>query len=91
MIAVTSFKALPARNRCRFFLYEVFFFGTALSMPCHISASNPGRLSEIAGNDIDGEGEGLSAVSVNREREALSRGVWRRKSSEGKIDSRKAA
>lgn len=32
---VTSFNAFPAMNLCRFFLCEVFFFGTALSIDSH--------------------------------------------------------
>jgi hypothetical protein len=36
-------------NRCRFLRYDVFFLGTALSMPSQISASDG-----IAGSDSDG-------------------------------------
>jgi len=38
--AVTSFNALPAICLERFFEYEVFFFGTALSKPSHSSCNS---------------------------------------------------
>ena len=38
-MVVTSFKALPAICLLRFLLYDVFFFGTALSRPSHSSCS----------------------------------------------------
>ena len=49
--AVTSFNALPARNLCRFFLCDVFFFGTARSIDSHSPLSIEGSLKcDVAGN-----------------------------------------
>lgn len=42
--AVTSFKALPAYCLCRFFMWEVFFFGTARSIDSQISLKMDGML-----------------------------------------------
>jgi len=47
--AVTSFNALPAICLERFFEYEVFFFGTALSKPSH-SSCNSDDMPEIPSN-----------------------------------------
>lgn len=46
--AVTSLNALPARNLWRFFLCEVFFFGTARIIDSHISASIAGTKDRVA-------------------------------------------
>jgi hypothetical protein len=46
---VMSFNPLPAMNRCRFLRYDVFFFGTALSSPSQMSASDG-----IDGSESDG-------------------------------------
>ena len=46
---LTSFKALPANCLCLFFICEVFFFGTARSMPSHISEIAPGMFKVMAG------------------------------------------
>jgi hypothetical protein len=46
---VRSFKALPAICLCLFFMCEVFFLGTALRMPSHMSPSNEGMLEMAAG------------------------------------------
>ena len=37
-------------NRCRFLRYDVFFLGTALSMPFHMSASDGSDGSDSEGN-----------------------------------------
>jgi len=47
---VISLSPLPAMNRCRFLRYDVFFLGTALSMPSHISASDGREGSDSEGN-----------------------------------------
>lgn len=52
---LTSFSALPASCRCRLFIWEVFFFGTARSTPSHMSERRPGMFSDIAGIDKIGE------------------------------------
>jgi hypothetical protein len=56
--AVTSLSPLPAINRWRFLRYDVFFFGTALSRPSHISDSdgNEGSDSEGIANAANGVG-----------------------------------
>lgn len=46
---LTSFSALPANCLCLFFICEVFFFGTARSMPSHISEMASGMFKVIAG------------------------------------------
>ena len=46
---VTSFRALPAICLCRFFICDVFFFGTAFRMPSHISSSSEGMFWMAAG------------------------------------------
>ena len=64
---LTSLSALPASCRCRLFMCEVFFLGTALSTPSQMSDNRPGRLSDIAGIDklavdctlVDNSGRGL--------------------------------
>ena len=55
---VTSFNALPARNRDRFLLYDVLFFGTARSIDSQISEIIDGMLIAIDGNIIDGISRG---------------------------------
>nr|POE82373.1 hypothetical protein CFP56_72521 [Quercus suber] len=47
--AVTSFNALPAICRCRFFIWEVFFLGTARKSPSQRSANRPGMGESAAG------------------------------------------
>jgi hypothetical protein len=46
---LTSFNALPANCRCLFFICDVFFFGTARSIPSHISKMAPGIFKLMAG------------------------------------------
>ena len=46
--AVTSFKAFPAYCLCLFFICEVFFFGTALSIDSQIPSTKLGRFNCIA-------------------------------------------
>jgi hypothetical protein len=46
----TSFKALPAKRRCRLFMCDVFFLGTALSIPSQMSDSNDGMLIAAVGS-----------------------------------------
>lgn len=46
-ILLTSFKALPAYCLWRFFICDVFFFGTARSMEPQISDRKEGTLREI--------------------------------------------
>ncbi|KAI0440953.1 hypothetical protein F4803DRAFT_442964 [Xylaria telfairii] len=53
---VTSFKALPAICLCLFFMCDVFFLGTALRMPSHMSPSNEGMLEIAAGIAMAREG-----------------------------------
>lgn len=50
--AVTSFSALPAICRCRFFMWLVFFLGTAFSIPSHICSSNDGMGTSTAGRRL---------------------------------------
>lgn len=47
--AVTSLRAFPASNLCRFFMCEVFFLGTARRTPSQISPNIPGMLWSAAG------------------------------------------
>lgn len=54
--AVTSFKAFPARSLCLFFMWDVFFFGTALRIPSQMSPSKPGMLCNAAGIAIASDG-----------------------------------
>ena len=61
---VTSFRALPAICLCRFFICDVFFFGTAFSMPSHISWSSEGMFWIAEGiatptAGIEGNSDGL--------------------------------
>ncbi len=49
---LTSFNALPASCRCRLFMCEVFFFGTARSTPSQMSVNKPGMFKDIAGIDM---------------------------------------
>lgn len=64
--AVMSFSPLPAMNRCRFLRYDVFFFGTALSKPSHISDSE--------GNDgSDSDGIASAAKGVGSVRNGCDR------------------
>lgn len=57
--AVMSLRPLPAMNRWRFLRYDVFFFGTALRMPSHMSPSD--------GNDgSDSDGMASAANGVGR-------------------------
>jgi hypothetical protein len=49
---LTSLSALPASCRCRLFVCEVFFLGTAFSHPSQMSDMRPGRFSDIVGNDM---------------------------------------
>ena len=53
---LASFKAFPANCLCRFFIWDVFFFGTAFKMPSQISPRSPGRLSDMEGIDRAAEG-----------------------------------
>lgn len=46
---VTSFRPLPAICLCRFFMCDVFFFGTAFRIPSHISSSSEGMFWMAAG------------------------------------------
>ncbi len=55
---VTSFNALPAMNRWRFFMCDVFFFGTARNIDSHIPDSNDGMFSEMAAGRANGSSEG---------------------------------
>lgn len=50
--AVTSFNALPAICRCLFFIWLVFFFGTACSSPSQSSPSNVGIGTSAAGSKL---------------------------------------
>lgn len=53
---VTSFKALPAICLCLFFICEVFFLGTAFSMPSHMSPNIEGMFWITAGIAMANEG-----------------------------------
>lgn len=55
---VMSLRPLPAMNRCRFLRYDVFFLGTALRMPSHMSPrdGNDGRESEGIASAAKGVG-----------------------------------
>jgi len=57
LMALTSFRAFPANCRCLFFICDVFFFGTAFSIPSHISEMIPGTLMVMAGMAMDAERE----------------------------------
>ena len=46
---LTSFRPLPAICLCRFFICDVFFFGTAFRIPSHISSSSEGMFWMAAG------------------------------------------
>ena len=54
-----SFSPLPAMNRWRFLRYEVFFLGTALSMPSQIS-----DIDGIEGSDRDGIASAPNGVLI---------------------------
>jgi len=56
---VMSFSPLPAMNRWRFLRYDVFFLGTALSMPSQISESDG-----IVGSDSDGIASAPNGVLI---------------------------
>lgn len=58
---VTSLISLPARNRVRFFMYDVFFFGTALRTPSQISPSEGND-----GSDSDGMARAANGVDWAR-------------------------
>jgi hypothetical protein len=62
---LTSFKALPAICLDRFFIYEVFFLGTARRMDPQMSERNEGTWSEIA-----------AEASIAGESEMVRRDVW---------------
>ena len=64
--AVTSLKCLPeASCRCRFFICDVFFLGTALSKPSQRSPSKAGIGSRAAGNkDVDVRRRWRSGIRV---------------------------
>lgn len=49
---VTSFRAFPAICRCLFFMCDVFFLGTARSIPSHMSPSRDGIFEMAAGMAI---------------------------------------
>lgn len=49
---VTSFRPLPAICLCLFFMCDVFFLGTALRMPSHMSPSNDGIPEMAAGIEM---------------------------------------
>lgn len=53
---VTSSRALPAFCLLLFLLYDVFFFGTAFSIPSHSPSNNLGRLRLMAGSAADNVG-----------------------------------
>lgn len=53
---VTSFRALPAICLCLFFMCEVFDFGTALSIPSHMSPKIEGIPATMLGIAIASEG-----------------------------------
>lgn len=55
---VRSSIPLPAMNRCLFFRCDVFFFGTAFSIPSHMSDSDgiDGRLSDGSASAANGVG-----------------------------------
>jgi hypothetical protein len=61
----TSFKAFPASCLCRFFMWDVFFFGTAFKMPSQISPSKSGMFREIEG--IERVAEGKKGEDRNRQ------------------------
>ena len=61
----TSFKAFPANCLCRFFMWEVFFFGTAFKIPSQISPRSPGMLRDM--EDIERAAEGSKVVGRNCE------------------------
>jgi hypothetical protein len=63
---VTSFNALPAMNRWRFLRYDVFFLGTALRMPSHISPKEGSDGSESEG--IASAAKGVGSVRKGCER-----------------------
>jgi hypothetical protein len=69
--AVTSFKALPAICRCRFFMCDVFFFGTARRTDSHISRSK----SETPANAANGRARVFFGSNGNCMRRRA--GVWR--------------
>lgn len=58
---VMSLISLPARNRVRFFMYDVFFLGTALRTPSQISPSD-GK----DGSDSDGMASAANGVDCAR-------------------------
>ena len=58
---VTSFRAFPAMNLCRFLRCDVFFLGTARSIDSHIPESMEGslRAKVVGGAAKRSEGNGL--------------------------------
>jgi len=87
--AVTSFNALPAICLERFFEYEVFFFGTALSKPSH-SSCNSDEMPEIPSNGIaraaaaEGGSRILCSAGILRSGRAVCGIGWKKGASDWK-------
>jgi len=93
--AVTSFKALPAICLERFFEYEVFFFGTALSKPSH-SSCNSDEMPEIPNNGTarataaEGGSRILCKVGILKSGDAVYGIGWKKGASDWKDNDRRA-
>jgi hypothetical protein len=79
---VTSFNALPAICLCRFFMWEVFFFGTARSKPSHISRNTSETEANAARGNASGD-ENAAGASIRRITGVESSG-WRANCAGGK-------
>jgi hypothetical protein len=55
LMAVISFNLLLCIKRFRFFMCDVFFFGTAFRIPSHMSDSIEGIEMAVAGNAIESD------------------------------------
>ncbi|OAA57450.1 hypothetical protein SPI_07109 [Niveomyces insectorum RCEF 264] len=68
---LTSFSALPAICRCRFFMCEVFFLGTARRIDSQMSPSNDGNDGSNDGHESEMAGRrGAAATSCRVNSEA---------------------
>ena len=69
---LTSFSALPASCRCRLFMCDVFFFGTARSTPSQMSARRAGIFSDITGIDM----VTIGYMELERGRSGGNEAIW---------------
>ena len=76
-MAFTSSILLFAMNRCLLFICDVFFLGTARSIPSHISETSEGIDIAVAGDAIDTADDRNSPAEVRSCLERSSRKLLR--------------